>query len=95
MQSRFSAFALGQQRYLLDTWHSSTRPQHLDLNDDQQWLHLEIVETIKGGLFDPTGVVEFRAHYRAAGTRGVLHERSDFTREDGRWRYLSGEQKQQ
>jgi SEC-C motif-containing protein len=94
MQSRFSAFVVRQPGYLLDTWQSSTRPQHLELDDDQQWLLLEIVETTKGGLFDPTGVVEFRAHYRAAGTRGVMRERSNFIREDGRWRYLSGEQKQ-
>lgn len=31
MRSRYSAFALGLEAYLLATWHASTRPSVLDL----------------------------------------------------------------
>ena len=91
MQSRFSAFAVADAAYLLDTWHSSTRPSELDLDSQTRWLDLEIAESVRGGLFDDEGVVEFRAHYRKRGVRGVLQERSTFVREDGRWRYLNGQ----
>jgi SEC-C motif-containing protein len=88
MRSRFSAFALRDTDYLLRSWHSSTRPALLRLDPGQQWTRLDIVDTDRGGLFDTTGVVEFRAHYREAGRPGTLDERSRFVREDGRWVYL-------
>jgi SEC-C motif-containing protein len=90
MQSRFSAFAVSDAAYLLASWHSTTRPSRVDLDDDTRWTRLEILETSDGGLFDTSGMVEFRAHYSQAGARRVLHERSTFAREDGQWRYLSG-----
>ena len=33
MRSRFSAFALADAAYLLATWHPSTRPESLELED--------------------------------------------------------------
>jgi len=91
MRSRFSAFAVGNPEYLLDTWHPRTRPASLDLDDGIRWLRLDVIDTVAGGLFDATGVVEFRAYYRTADRRGELHERSTFNRIEGRWLYLSGE----
>ena len=92
MRSRFSAFALGDTAYLLRSWHSSTRPAHLELERGQRWTRLEIVETARGGLLDAAGTVTFHAHYRDAGRPGTLTERSRFVREDGRWVYLDGDQ---
>ena len=92
MRSRFSAFAVADPAYLLRTWHSSTRPQRLSLDEQVTWTRLEIVDVAGGGLFDTDGVVEFRAHYRSGTTSGVLHEQSTFCREDGQWRYLDGMQ---
>jgi len=92
MRSRFSAFALGLDGYLLESWHPSTRPTTLELDDGTVWRKLQIVDTVSGGADDETGVVEFRASYRDAdGAAGVLHERSRFERVDGRWRYLDGD----
>ncbi|MFG3420392.1 YchJ family protein [Micromonospora sp. NPDC049460] len=88
MRSRYSAFAVGDTAYLLRSWHSSTRPRRLDLDPSQRWTGLEIVDADRGGLFDTTGVVEFRAHYRAGGRPGTQTERSRFVREDGRWVYV-------
>ncbi|MEO6116243.1 MAG: YchJ family metal-binding protein [Pseudolysinimonas sp.] len=93
MRSRYTAFALGWEAYLLASWHPSTRPATLDLDlaDGRVWRKLQIVDTVAGGPDDDTGVVEFRAAYRDAdGTAGVLHERSRFSRVDGRWAYLDG-----
>ncbi|MEU7172640.1 YchJ family protein [Micromonospora tulbaghiae] len=88
MRSRFSAFALGDAAYLRHSWHSSTRPDRLELDRGTRWTRLEIVEAGQGGLFDSAGTVRFRAHYREGGRAGVLAEHSRFAREDGRWVYL-------
>lgn len=90
MRSRYSAFALGEPGYLLETWHSRTRPRTLDLDPDVRWTGLEVLATTGGALLDAEGTVEFRAHHRAGGRIGAQHEHSRFAREDGRWRYLDG-----
>ena len=89
MRSRFSAFALGLAPYLLASWHPSTRPDDLEL-DATVWRRLQIVDTVAGGPGDETGIVEFRASFRGPDGAGLLHERSRFVREDGRWFYLDG-----
>lgn len=93
MRSRYAAFVVGDADYLLATWHPSTRPADLDLDDDVTWRRLDVVATSAGGPLDRTGVVEFVAHFRSAETRerGSLHEVSSFVREGGRWYYVDGE----
>lgn len=91
MRSRFTAFALGDARYLLRTWHPSTRPASLDLDADQQWYLLEILSSQRGGCFDHEGVVTFRAHYRSAANRKLkdsLTETSSFVRDGKQWLYV-------
>ena len=92
MRSRYSAFALGLAPYLLGTWHPSTRPRVLSLDDDVRWRRLQIVDTARGGPEDAEGVVEFRAAFRADDRAQVLHERSRFSRDRGRWAYVDGVQ---
>ncbi|HEY0697836.1 MAG TPA: YchJ family protein [Micromonospora sp.] len=91
MRSRYAAFAVADTGHLLRTWHPSTRPAQLTLDVGQDWTGLEILGTERGGLFDSTGTVEFRARYRHQGRPGTLHERSTFVRLDGHWVYLDGE----
>jgi SEC-C motif domain protein len=91
MRSRFSAFAVGDEPYLLRSWHPSTRPARLGLDPAQRWLRLEILGTEGGSAFHSEGSVEFRAHYREHGREDVLHERSRFVRDGGAWVYLDGE----
>ena len=90
MRSRFEAFVRGDVDHLLASWHPSTRPAVLDLEADVEWRRLQIVDTVAGGPDDDQGVVEFRASYRSSGGAGLLHERSRFTRVDGRWVYVDG-----
>lgn len=90
MRSRFEAFREGDSDWLLASWHPSTRPESLNLGDNPTWRGLQILDTVAGGAADDTGIVEFRATYLAAGGGvQVLHERSRFIREDGRWYYLA------
>src|SRR3954468_12168696 len=90
MASRFSAFAVGDEDYLLATWHPSTRPASRPLSD-LEWRRREVVDVVGGGPFESSGIVEFRAVYRSASGRGSLHERSRFVREDGRWFYVDAD----
>ena len=90
MRSRYSAFAVGDDGYLLASWHSSTRPRALELDQGVRWTGLEVLATSGGGLLAAEGAVEFRAHHVIDGVRGAQHENSRFTREDGQWRYLDG-----
>jgi SEC-C motif-containing protein len=87
MRSRYTAHVTGDVRYLLATWHPSTRPAALELDPDLAWRSLEVIRTERGGPLDREGVVEFAARYAAGSERGVLHETSRFVRED-RWRYV-------
>ena len=90
MRARFAAFAVGNPGYLLATWHVTTRPADLHLDNDLRWTALDVVATTGGMLLSAEGTVELRAHYRRNGTAGVQHERSRFLREHGRWWYLDG-----
>ena len=91
MRSRYSAYALGLEPYLLDTWHASTRPPSLDLAEEAstRWLGLEIRR--HEAHDDAHAIVEFVARYKCGGRAYRLHETSRFCREEGRWYYLDGE----
>jgi SEC-C motif-containing protein len=90
MRSRYSAFVVGDERYLLGSWHPSSRPAELDLDPAQRWFGLEILATTGGGLLDSTGTVEFVAKSRVDGRVGQQHETSRFVRVNSRWVYLDG-----
>jgi SEC-C motif domain protein len=90
MRSRYSAFAVGDAGYLLDTWHPGTRPRSLDLDPDVRWTGLEVVATSGGTMLEAEGTVEFVARYVVDRMPGAQHERSRFVREAGRWCYLDG-----
>lgn len=91
MRSRYSAYVLIKEPYLLDTWHGSTRPPVLDLAADSaaRWLGLQIKRHEQTG--PDSAVVEFVARYKVAGRAHRLHETSRFVRENGRWYYVDGE----
>jgi SEC-C motif-containing protein len=92
MRSRFEAFRDADGEWLLASWHPSTRPSVIDLGEDLRWRGLQILEVVGGTADDTTGVVEFRATYVAGpGDVRVVHERSRFVRERGRWYYLDAE----
>ncbi|MFF2246723.1 YchJ family protein [Arthrobacter sp. NPDC058130] len=90
MRSRYSAFVVRDVDYLLRTWHPDTRPAELELDSGMQWRRLDILSTSRGGPLDGEGTVEFAAHFRHDGERGVQRETSRFVRMDRRWYYVDG-----
>ncbi|MCX4514304.1 YchJ family metal-binding protein [Streptomyces sp. NBC_01619] len=90
MRSRYSAFVVRDETYLLRTWHPDNRPSSLDFDPGMRWTGLEIAGTTEGSMFHSTGTVTFVARYTRAGEPGRLHERSHFERHDGAWVYVSG-----
>lgn len=88
MRSRYSAYAIGDARYLLATWHPSTRPRTLELEPRQHFTGLVILSRTGGGMLASEGTVEFRAEWLLDGEKGSQHERSRFSRVDGRWYYV-------
>lgn len=91
MRSRYTAFVLEQDDYLLATWHPSTRPKQLTFDTETRWLGLKIKDTQGGGAKDTEGWVSFVARYKIQGRGHRLVERSHFVRENQRWLYVDGE----
>ncbi|MFD8531625.1 YchJ family protein [Streptosporangium canum] len=87
MRSRFSAFGVGDEAYLLRTWHPAGRPARVELDKRLRWVRLEILETADGSVFHNEGTVRFRAHYLDRGQPGQMEEHSRFVRLDGHWVY--------
>jgi SEC-C motif-containing protein len=92
MRSRYSAYVVGDEKYLLNTWHSTTRPTELALKDDTatKWIGLDIKSTGQGTELDEQGTVEFVARYKINGKAQRLHETSEFRKEQDKWFYLDG-----
>lgn len=95
MRSRYSAFAIGSQmlehrplmkHYLERTWHSSTRPLDLML-DDTTWTGLKIIQHNSSVL---KAMVEFVAYYKMNGRTERLQEKSQFEKVNGQWQYVVG-----
>lgn len=89
MRSRYTAYTLGLVPYLLATWHPSTRPAELSLDEHVKWLGLEVRS--HRALDADRAEVEFVARSRHAGRAQRLHERSRFVHEAGRWLYVDGD----
>ena len=91
MRSRYSAYVLGREDYLLATWHPATRPAvlELDATPRPQWLGLAVKVHVP--LDETHATVEFVARYKLNGRAFRLHETSRFERVDGRWLYVDGE----
>lgn len=93
MRSRYTAFAVRDDAYLVRTWHPRTRPEQVALDPAPRWTGLEVVRCERGGPDDEDGVVEFVASWSEPdGSTGRLHETSRFVRRAGRWVYLDGDQ---
>lgn len=101
MRSRYTAYTLKNEPYLLATWHPSTRPQEqlIDPAEKLQWLGLEVKSALrlrqrKADAAPDEDFVEFVARYRINGRAYRLHEISRFRREDVdgalRWFYVDG-----
>jgi SEC-C motif domain protein len=93
MRSRYSAFVMRDEAYLLATWDERKRPTpaQLDLgNDTACWQRLTVIRCHKGREQHNQGTVEFKAYFRRDNQDFVLHEISRFCKNQGRWFYIDG-----
>lgn len=87
MRSRYSAYLLKNESYLLQSWHKSTRPDSLYLTDDStSWKGLKIISTTES-------TVHFVAYFMQNTLNKekvyALTENSNFI-EEKNWFYLDG-----
>lgn len=87
MRSRYSAYVLKDEEYLLKTWHESTRPDSLELKSDtSQWKKLKIISASENkvqfvAFF--SDLINNKEHHFS------LYEESLFVNEN-HWFYLEG-----
>ena len=94
MRSRYSAFAVGDSRYIIQTTHpdhpeysSNTKSWTTDIDNFckfTEFLGLDILEFVDG---DMEAYVTFEAHLSS----GLMREKSRFLKVDGRWLYENGD----
>ena len=96
MRSRYSAYATAAVEYVLRSTHPSTRRFH-DAESIENWAKrsvwqkLEIVAKTAGEAQDKKGTVEFKAYFLdAENNPRIHHERSNFSKELGRWFFVDG-----
>ena len=91
MRSRYSAYTLQLEDYLLETWHPDTRPSTLNLANDTstKWLGLQVSRTEMPS--ENMATVEFTARFKVNGKAERMHEVSRFVHIEGRWYYLDGD----
>lgn len=89
MRSRYSAYVKGDSGYLLvstvkENRHDDDSRLIEEFSNSVEWLKLDVLHVEKN-------IVEFKAYYRDESSIKVLHERSNFVLEDGKWLYADGE----
>lgn len=90
MRSRFSAYCVGNYRYISETYSRSVRLNldEISLAEEAKnncWFALQIIPQSHADK------VEFKAYYFYQGQPHLLHETSGFAKESGRWVYTDGE----
>jgi SEC-C motif-containing protein len=92
MRSRFTAYVIEDYQYIRQTYASAQRSK-LTVNgiaysaQDTQWLSLQVLAHHSQ---ENTAQVEFKAFYQVDKHYYVMHELSDFVREDDKWYYTTG-----
>jgi len=95
MRSRYSAYSLGNAKYIIKTTH----PLNIDFQKDTIRWEKEILEFSKNYVFEkltiiefiesePTSLVTFRAHITCEGNDHTFCEKSSFEKINNSWVYL-------
>ena len=91
MRSRYVAYALHLEAYLLETWAEISRPANIQFEKDLNWQGLQILKTKKGRKKDKQGWVTFTAFYQLSLAKESMTEKSAFIKNnDQHWVYLDG-----
>src|SRR6476619_1748756 len=95
MRARYSAFVTGAIDFIVDSTHSRTRKE-VDIDfvrewsQTSEWRGLEIFETKQ--VNDDKAFVSFEAQYTQNGKELSHREKSLFEREEGEWRFVTGDE---
>lgn len=94
MRSRYTAYAKGDSRWLVASWHPSQRSADLAQQltagfAATQWLALNVT-CCNSGSHENEAYVTFFARYCENSAEKAIYERSRFLREDHRWYYVDG-----
>lgn len=89
MRSRYVAFVLQREDYLLKTWDPEMRPPSIAF-DQVRWLGLQVL-VAHGGPEDMQGEVEFVTAFAKGKQVTRLHEKSHFLRTPEGWLYHRGD----
>lgn len=89
MRSRYTAYVLKNEEYLLNSWHESTRPDSLNIqNDATQWNKLKVISAIN----DKVHFVAFFTEVINNKEQALcLSEESIFVK-NTHWTYLEGKE---
>ncbi len=95
MRARYSAFAKAEIDFLTESLHPAHRHDHDAAAtrrwvQNSEWLDLEILSCDAGGEQDEEGMVEFIATFKEKGAVRRHHERSIFSKKNGRWYFVEG-----
>lgn len=88
MRSRYSAYCAGLEKFLLATWHESTRPARIEFETGLVWRNLQVIRAETG---NDKGSVSFIATWQQQSRWGRLQENARFVREAGQWFYVDGD----
>ena len=89
MRSRYVAYALHLEPYLLETWAEVSRPAEIEFENGLSWQALDIVKTKKGRRKDRLGWVMFTATFQVGFEQQTMTENSAFIRnQESHWVYL-------
>ncbi|QMT60627.1 MULTISPECIES: YchJ family protein [unclassified Legionella] len=97
MRSRYTAYSMGKIDYIKKTMKGKALVGFNELQAEQwaksvTWVSLEVLNS---NIPDPNiGYVEFAARYSEDNTIKIIHELSEFHKENDRWFYVSGVHKQ-
>jgi len=84
MRSRYSAYALGNSRYIIETGKKAHPREIKRFIRETKFVRLEIEGSEENW-------VQFTAHLEQRGKAVLLKEKSYFEQVDGKWIYLSGD----
>lgn len=92
MRSRYTAYVLENETYLLKSWHHSTRPSLIAFEHKQtcKWQALIVHKFTPNSNDTNRSTVEFTARYKINGRAFKMHEISQFICENKIWFYLDG-----
>lgn len=95
MRARYAAYVGVQMDFVFETTHPDHREGYdhagtKEWAENSEWQGLEVIDTIKGGVEDTVGQVEFIARFSENGEQREHHENARFVRENNHWFFTEG-----